>query len=441
MTQLAHADPHPAHRFPGESRGPGVERREAGVAPNAIDLRGWAPAFAGEARWGRVRGSVLVLVMALLLAACGGAPRVVTFHADDNPAKLSDWGLFTHADGRLTPHAGMVTYELNTPLFSDYAQKWRTIWMPKGVHATYDPDKWFDFPVGTIVSKTFYYTTPAAAAVPQASGAVLKVTPATYQTGVTGLDLGHVRLIETRLLVRRARGWVALPYVWNADGSDATLERTGADVPLTFVDGARREAFTYTVPNQNQCAGCHAQDFHTRAITPIGLKARHLDRAFPGEGGEINQLRRLVALGYLAGVPGAAAPHDANWQDDTAGTIAQARAYLDINCSHCHNQVGAARTSGLWLDAETLDPRVLGMCKPPVAAGRGTGDRPFDVVPGHPDRSILPYRLASTDPGVMMPELGRTLTHREGLALVTRYITTLKGACDEDDGPKEVAAR
>lgn len=383
----------------------------------------------------------LVLLLAARLVGCAAAPRTVTFHPDDNPAKLSDWGLFTRADGQLLPHAGMVSYELASPLFSDYAQKWRTVWMPKGVHATYDPEKWFDFPVGTIVTKTFYYTTPPGVADPQTSGSVLKVTPASYQSGVTGLDLAHVRLIETRLLVKRATGWVALPYVWNADGSDATLERTGADVSLTLIDGARRDRFTYTVPNQNQCAGCHAQDYRTRAMTPIGLKARHLNRAFAGPGGEIDQLRRLVALGYLVGVPGQGVPRNADWQDDTAGIVGQARAYLDINCSHCHNSVGAARTSGLWLDARTIDPRVLGLCKPPVAAGRGTGDRPFDVVPGQPDRSILPYRLASTDPGIMMPELGRTLTHQEGVDLVTRYITTLKGACDEDDGTQENAAR
>ena len=381
------------------------------------------------------RIALLFGVLLFTFACVARGPRGVTFHAEDTPETLGEWGLFTVADGRIVPQAGMVTYDLATPLFSDYAQKWRTIWMPKGAHATYDPDKWFDFPVGTIISKTFYYTAPAGEAAPQSSEVIVKPTPATYQSGVGGLDLKHVRLIETRLLVRRASGWVALPYVWNAEGTDATLEKTGAEIPLTFRDGAADTRFVYSVPNQNQCGGCHVQDFRTRAIEPIGLKARHLNREFAGEGGEINQLKRLAALGYLRGVPGANVPRNANWQDGSAGVEAQARAYLDINCSHCHNATGAARTSGLWLDAKTHDARLLGSCKPPVAAGRGTGNRPFDVVPGHPDTSIMTYRMASTDPGEMMPELGRALTHKEGVALIQRYIAAMGGACLRADGP------
>ena len=391
------------------------------------------------------RGS-LVLRLAIpfgaaaLVAGCSSAPDTVTFHADDNPEKLSAWGLFTTGNGRIAARPGMVTYELQTPLFSDYAQKWRTIWMPKGVSAAYRPDSAFDFPVGTIVTKTFYYTTPVDAADPQASATVVKMTPATYQTGVGGLDLRHVRLIETRLLIRRTGGWVALPYVWDADGKDATLARAGADIPLTLDKGnSQRVSFSYAVPNQNQCAGCHAQDYRTRAVSPIGLKARHLNSAFAGEGGTINQLKRFANMGYLTGLPGTGAPQNANWQDAGQPLTARARAYLDINCSHCHNQYGPARTSGLWLDPQTRDPRLFGQCKPPVAAGRGTGDRPFDIVPGRPDRSILVFRLTSTDPGVMMPELGRDLVHDEGVALVTQDIAALKGECIVDRGPPEGA--
>lgn len=374
-------------------------------------------------------GRLIGLLLAILLVqGCSTSPTEVTFHAEENPENLSEWGLFTVRNGRIVPHAGMVTYELNAPLFSDYAQKWRTIWMPQGVGARYREDEAFDFPVGTIVTKTFYYPTPGAVEVPQQSGTVVTPTLATYQTGIDGLDLKNVRLLETRLLIRRAAGWVALPYVWNAEGTEATLERTGAEIPLTIEDGRAKSRFAYSVPNQNQCAGCHATDFRDRKIWPIGLKARHMNRSFPGPGGDINQLKRLSALSYLTGSP-ERMPANAKWRDPHADIPSRARSYLDVNCSHCHSKTGPARTSGLWLDTGTTDPRHLGMCKPPVAAGRGTGGRRYSVVPGKPEQSILLYRMQSTDPGEMMPELGRSLPHKEALDLVARYIATLEGNC------------
>jgi hypothetical protein len=49
-------------------------------------------------------------------------------------------------------------------------------------------------------------------------------------------------------------------------------------------------------------------------------------------------------------------------------------------------------------------------------------------VPGHPEQSILVYRMASTEPGVMMPQIGRTLSHKEAVALISDYISSLKPA-------------
>lgn len=369
-----------------------------------------------------------LFLVSLTIAGCATRPTGVTFHAEENPASLGDWGLFDIKDGRITPRAGLVTYELATPLFSDYAQKWRAVFIPKGMSAKYDAEKTFDFPVGTVIAKTFYYTTPAGVA-PGQSERVMKVTPASYQSGEAGLDMTHSRLIETRLMVRRAGGWEALPYVWNADQTEATLQRTGASIPLEFVDGGKATRFTYAVPNVNQCGGCHATD-RTKQLMPIGMKARHLNRDFPGEGGEINQLKRLATIGYLSGAPEpATAARNARFDDQAAPVADRARAYLDINCAHCHSATGPARVSGLWLDSATQDLRKLGACKPPIAAGKGTGANEFSLVPGHPEQSILAYRIATDDPGAMMPETGRTLTHAEGVALINSWIAGLKGSC------------
>ena len=66
------------------------------------------------------------------------------------------------------------------------------------------------------------------------------------------------------------------------------------------------------------------------------------------------------------------------------------------------------------------------MLKRPVAAGRGSGGRMFAIVPGAPDASILLHRMESNEPGVMMPQFGRSVAHDEGVALVRAYIAGMK---------------
>ncbi len=368
-----------------------------------------------------------VLLACLAIAGCSRTPATVVFHAEGAPATLDDWHLFRIEDAHLRVNAGVEPYALNTALFSDYAHKYRTLWLPQGTRARYDAQATFEFPVGTIISKTFYY--------PKAPGdtvdAVLRAAETPEETR-GGIDLRRMRLIETRLLVRRASGWVAFPYVWNAEQTSATLARAGETLRMTLHRGdSPPRKFAYLVPDENQCASCHADDSKTRVLRPIGPKSRHLDRDDPWHPGE-HQLARLVRTGRLDRGPAVDAPRNARLDDPTASVEARARAYLDINCGHCHSARGAADTSGLWLDAGVTDAVRLGLCKPPVAAGQGTGDRSFDIVPGQPDASILLYRMESLDPGAMMPELGRSMAHDEGVALMREWIANWPApACRE----------
>jgi uncharacterized repeat protein (TIGR03806 family) len=367
---------------------------------------------------------LLAAAGALALAACTQTQPPVSFIADGNPEKLSDWHLMAVASSKLQLNKDVVPYHLNTPLFTDYAHKLRTVWMPKGQSAVYNADTTFDFPVGTIISKTFYYPT----------GSDGKTVLANYDSDGDRLDTTKVRLIETRLLVKRANGWIALPYVWNADQTDAVLSRTGDQIPLDVVHEDKSvNKLTYVVPNVNQCASCHVADVKSRQFQPIGPKARHLNRDYSYEGVSTNQLAYLAKIGYLSGVPAdvaKAAPHNANWRDNTQTVDARARAYLDINCAHCHNDKGAANTTALHLNMGAPADLHLGLCKPPVAAGAGTGGRNHDIAPGKPDDSIMLYRLNSAEPGVMMPELGRGSVHKEGVALIREWIAAMKQGCD-----------
>ncbi|MEO8606058.1 MAG: hypothetical protein ABI629_26040, partial [bacterium] len=147
--------------------------------------------------------------------------------------------------------------------------------------------------------------------------------------------------------------------------------------------------------------------------------------------GTANQLTRWSELGYLSGAPDpATAPRLPVFDDPETGTVeARSRAYLDANCGHCHNPSGLARTSGLYLNIEEMEAARYGVCKPPVAAGQGSGGRRVDILPGEPDGSILVYRMESIMPGIAMPELGRQAVHAEAVELIRQWIAELDGSC------------
>lgn len=309
--------------------------------------------------------------------------------SDALPPRLQDFGLLV--DGQ-TPAPGVVPYHLNTPLFSDYSMKFRFMHLPKGKKAKATGDGLLDFPVGTVLIKSFGYAADMRS---------------------PDKDL---RILETRLLIHRASGWVALPYVWNADGTEATLKRAGQrmDVSWTHLDGQKR-TISYAVPNANQCKGCHVSG---TAMTPIGPKVRNLDDG--------HQLQALAQAGLLSGKTQAVRPMPV-WDKPESGTVAlRARAYLDANCGHCHNKAGPADTSGLWLDWDQPADTNLGIGKRPTAAGRGSVGLDFAIKPGDPAASYLVARMASTEPGIAMPELSRSMTHEEGVALVSQWIREMQ---------------
>ncbi|MEJ7598571.1 MAG: SO2930 family diheme c-type cytochrome [Kofleriaceae bacterium] len=332
----------------------------------------------------------------LLLGACGGSDPAPC-PPGEFCTQLSSYALFDDIATQ-APSAGVMPYAIHTPLFSDYAEKDRFIVLPPGTAMTWSDADAFGFPEGAMVVKTFSY-------------------PRDRRDPAQGRQL-----LETRLLVREAEGWTGASYVYDAaDQTDATLAIAGATVATSWIhdDGAPRDN-AYVVPNKNQCKNCHAE--HADAIDVLGPKARHL-----------TNLQTFVDAGALFGAPPASAwPRAIVATDPATGTVEErARAWLDINCGNCHNaRGGAARTSGLYLDISVTDPGSFGVCKPPVAAGKGSGGRLFGIVPGQPDASILVYRIESTEPEIKMPELGRNLVHAEGVALIREWITQLPGSCD-----------
>lgn len=299
---------------------------------------------------------------------------------DGLPRMLSEYGFFEDPAAQVpVPH--VYPYRLNTPLYSDGAEKLRFIYRAGGTQFHAGGEGLLDLPVGAALIKTFAFQ-----------------------------ENGKRRLIETRVMLHRADGWIALPYLWNAEQTDAQLAVAGARVDLTTPRGER---ISYRVPNKNQCKECHGLNGE---VVPIGPKARNLSGEW---------LAAMVEAGHLDTMPQGADQLPV-WENRADATLqAAARAYLDVNCAHCHRPGATASNSGLDLRWEQHDPMAIGIMKRPVAAGRGAGENLFDIVPGHPDELILLQRMMSNDPGVAMPEMGKSTTDVEGVETVRRWIETM----------------
>ncbi|MBK7938469.1 MAG: hypothetical protein IPJ82_15920 [Lewinellaceae bacterium] len=313
--------------------------------------------------------------------------------------KLSEYGFFAGNLSDLKPATGVFTYDVNAPLFSDYAEKARFIYLPEGTQMAWNDSTAFQFPDGAAIIKNFYY--PNDASKP---------------------DAGR-RILETRLLIKEPKGWKALEYIWNVEQTDAMLEVTGASFPFSWRNaGGKVQQIQYVAPNINQCKGCHSYDGQ---FVPIGINARQLNR----ENSDDNQLLMWNKQGRLSLPPGfkpETGPRLSDYRQFSGPLVDRARAYLDSNCGHCHNPRGPAGSSGMFLDISQNNPERLGVGKAPVAAGRGSGNRKFGIVPGEPGESILLFRMENNDPGIRMPELGRQLAHHEGIELIKSWIKEMK---------------
>jgi len=354
------------------------------------------------------------------------------FTAANAPLKLSSWNHLKSDGQTLALRQGAVPFSLNTPLFSDYAQKFRTLSVPNGAQVVYAAAGPLQFPVGAVLTKTFFYPR----ATPSAPGFIGAVQREPFDGGET-VDLTVNRLIETRLMVREPTGrWGAVTYVWDADQKDATLVRSGQNIGIELVTAeGTRSNFTYAVPADAQCVTCHATNAAAGSVEPIGPRASNLNRDYAYATGSANQLDSLVERRMLADYV-APAPRMAVWNDAQAASVdARARAYLDVNCASCHNGLGRSAGTGLWLGLQETSETRLGICKPPVG-GQQNGRFAYDIQPGDASRSFLYFRLSnyrmnSSPPSVSMPELGRHVFDVEGNALIREWIDGMTQTCGE----------
>lgn len=336
--------------------------------------------------------------------------------------KLSEYQLFSNTCDPTQSHSDRsLPYDLSAALFTDYASKYRFIFIPEGKTVTYNEKEAFDFPLGTVITKTF-------------------AMPA--DTSERGLE--NEKLIETRLLINQESGWIARTYIWNDAGTEAFLGKVGANVGVESLKHGNQDlSFTYKVPTQSQCLTCHQLKTYDNdgaelgvVFKPLGPKARFLNSDYDYGQGPKNQLTKWFEEGLLIGLPDISTvqkaapfsddmvPNDYNGSQQLLTDTA--KSWLDINCGHCHRKEGQASNTAFRADFNIKwegNERFHGACEDPVSGHQP--DSTKIIVPGNADVSLLYNRMHTTQKGQIMPSLGRAIIHEEGSALIKEWINSL----------------
>lgn len=313
-------------------------------------------------------------------------------------AKLSDYKFFKGDLKNLDPAYKVLPYNLNSELFTDYALKKRFVWMPKGTMAAYTADaEQLNFPAGTALIKNFYYE---------------NVQPD-----------NTTRIIETRIMIKKADGWIFANYKWNDEQTEAVLDMDSSIIPITWNQDGITKTTNYKVPSESTCTSCHAVG---GIFTPIGTKPQNLNKNYTYNDGVKSQLAKWKEEGYLNEVPENILS-SIDWKDTSKSLDLRARSYLDINCAHCHSPGGSCDYTPMNLAfAATANPINAGVCVEPLDFA---GDREYLIEKGNPRRSVIYFRMETTMPAEMMPLTGRTLAHTEGLKVVEEWIAAMEGEC------------
>jgi len=325
---------------------------------------------------------------------------VVNVFENNTPHQtLSAYNFFEGDLKDLNPTFGVVPYDLISPLFSDYAKKKRFIWMPNGVKGNYVDDySSLQLPEGTILIKNFFYNT---------------VQPS-----------NTTRILETRIMYKKATEWDFANYIWNDEQNEAFFSNQGSVVDISWLENGTPKSTNYRIPSRAECFTCHNQFDDP---TPIGFKPQSLNKDYPYASGTTNQLRKLIEVGYLNNNIPDTIDSFVAWDDDSQSLEARVRSYLDINCAHCHSDEGHCNYRPMRFAYNlNSDNENIGVCVEPETQFIPNS---YIVKPNDADLSILHYRVSTTDESFRMPLLGRTINHDEGIRLIEEWINTLDN-CD-----------
>ncbi len=320
------------------------------------------------------------------------------------PKKLSDTGLFGSVKGHKLAD-GVISYSINAEPWMDGATAERFVAIPGkgklGLHESsnvqigYIKDTW-RFPTDSVLGKTISLE---------------------METG----NSGSRRRIETQIFHFDKDTWRAYTYIWNDEQSDAVIApQEGENETFRITDpnspGGRRQQ-SWRFASRNECLLCHS----TRGGSIYGFNPAQMNRLHDYGSVADNQLRTLAHIGLFEHEPDMEKVMPSPL-DESVDLEKRARAYLHVNCAHCHRR-GGGGTAAIELPYEFTLERTHLLDARPTQGTFGIHGAQV-LAPGDPFRSVLYYRMAKLGRG-RMPYFGSTMVDERGLKLMHDWISQL----------------
>ena len=311
------------------------------------------------------------------------------------PSKLSETGLFVDVVN-LKPAPGVLPYVINAGAWHDHATVQRLVALPGktklGIYETTDGYKGYQegawsFPDGAVIAK---------------------IISLEMDTG----DPATTRRIETQILHRHNDQWHAVNYLWNEAQTDAVLAPDeGSDSLFKVKDdrapgGVRLQSWHHA--SRTECMLCHNN--RTGNIWSFNLAQLNTGK----------QLDRLVKSEIFEKPLPENRPVITDPYDIESSVDDRARAYLHVNCTHCHTRGGGGTAMFQTRIDFSLEETKL-VKTTPTQGDLGIQD-PYVIAPGDPYRSVLYHRMAKLGPG-RMPHFGSQIVDEKGLDLIRKWIT------------------
>jgi mono/diheme cytochrome c family protein len=237
-------------------------------------------------------------------------------------------------------------------------------------------------------------------------------------------------------LTKQEGEWVGYAYLWNDEQTDAELvaaEGLDRDYKVRVTasdehpDGIKTQKWHY--PSRVECMVCHSR----AANFVLGLSTGQMNKEHDYGGTVEHQFRVLEQLDLVKSRGGkqAAAVDPSkmaklvNPYDESEPLEARARSYLHANCSICHMQAGGGNAQ-MDLEFSASVRKLNAIDVAPLHHKFGLDD-PRLIAPGHPERSVLLYRMAHRGEGTgQMPQLATNLVDQQAVKLFEEWIRAMK---------------